>query len=68
MSDLCPVAMPRMVSGAELNSCRRSANAVEWLFGEGGIRSQLRQQEIIGPDHLQYRRRRAGELGQNDIE
>jgi hypothetical protein len=42
--------------------------SVEWLFSKGGIRSQLRQQEIVGPDHLKYRSRRAGELGQNDIE
>ena len=41
---------------------------VEWLFRKGGIRSQLRQQEIIGPDHLKYRGCRAGELGENDIE
>ena len=47
---------------------QKVANPVEWLFGKGGIRSQLRQQEIIGPDHLKYGGRRAGELGQNHIE
>ena len=47
---------------------QKVANPVEWPFGKGGIRSQLRQQEIVGPDHLKYRGRRAGQLGQNDIE
>ena len=46
---------------------QKVANSVEWLFGKSGICSQLRQQEIVGPDHLKYRSRRAGELGQNDI-
>ena len=52
-------------SGAQL--MQKVANPVEWLFGECGICSQLRQQEIVGPDHLKYGSRRAGELGQNDI-
>src|SRR3954464_13241677 len=46
---------------------QKVANSVEWPFGKGGIRSQLRQQEIVGPDHLKYRGCRAGQLGQNDI-
>ena len=46
---------------------QKVANPVEWLFGKGGICSQLRQQEIVGPHHLKYGSRRAGELGQNDI-
>ena len=52
-------------SGAQL--MQKVANPVEWLFSEGGICSQLRQQEIVGPDHLKYGSRRAGELGQNHI-
>ena len=46
---------------------QKVANAVEWLFGECGICSQLRKQEIVGPDHLKNRGCGAGELGQNDI-
>ena len=33
---------------------QKVADSVEWPFGKGGIRSQLRQQEIVGPDHLKY--------------
>ena len=47
---------------------QKVADPVEWPFGKGGIRSQLRQQEIVGPDHLKYGGRRAGQLSQNDIE
>ena len=43
-------------------------DSVERLFGEGGIRSQLRQQEIVGSDHFGDRSRRAGKLGQDHIE
>ena len=52
-------------SGAQL--MQKVANAVEWLVGECGICSQLREQEIVGPDHLKNRGCGAGELGQNDI-
>ena len=45
---------------------QKVANPAEWLFGKCGICPQLRQQEIVGPDHLKYRSCRAGELGQND--
>ena len=65
----------RPVSGRDAQNGIRSrtqlvqkvANSVEWLLGECGICSQLRQQEIVGPDHLRYRGCRAGKLGQNDI-
>lgn len=65
----------RSVPGRHAQNCIRSrtqliqklANTVEWPFGKGGIRSQLRQQEIVGPDHLKYRGGRAGQLSQKDI-
>jgi hypothetical protein len=47
---------------------QKVGDAVEWRFGKGGIGPQLRQQEIVGPDHLQYRCSRSGELGQDDVE
>jgi len=52
---------------SRIQLAKKVANSVEWLLGECGICSQLRQQEIVGSDHLKYRRCRAGELGQNDI-
>ena len=65
----------RSVPGGDAESNIRSraqlmqkvANSVERPFGEGGIRSQLRQEQILSPDHLKYRGSRAGQLGQNDI-
>ncbi len=47
---------------------QKVADAVERPFGKRRIRPQLRQQQIVGPDHLGYRRRRTGQLGQDDVE
>ena len=46
---------------------QKVANSVERPFGEGGIRSQLRQEQIVSPDHLKYWGCRTGQLSQDDI-
>lgn len=41
---------------------QKIANTIEWLFGKQWIRSQLRQQKIVGSNHVEYGSGRAGEL------
>ena len=44
------------------------AGPVERDFGKGRISPEPRQQEIIGPDHIEYRGVRAGEFSEKDVE
>jgi hypothetical protein len=62
------VAIPSTARGAKLKSRKKVGYSVERSFGERRIGPQLWKQKVVGSYHIADRRRRAGQLRQDEIE